>query len=74
LINKIIPLTVLEMVKNRGYLMAVEHYGEVYRCKICGNKVEVIEVGGGTLVCCGKEMESIEDKPTTTVNIADSGG
>ncbi|MFC1971287.1 desulfoferrodoxin [Chloroflexota bacterium] len=21
--------------------MAVEHCGEVYRCKICGNKVEV---------------------------------
>jgi len=54
--------------------MAVEHYGEVYRCKICGNKVEVIEVGGGTLVCCGKEMESIEDKPTTTINLPDSGG
>jgi len=54
--------------------MAVEHYGEVYRCKICGNKVEVIEAGGGVLVCCGKEMESIADKPTTTVNLPDSGG
>ena len=54
--------------------MAVKHYGEVYRCNICGNKVEVIEAGGGTLVCCGKEMESIEDTPQTTINIADSGG
>ena len=54
--------------------MAVERFGEVFRCNICGNKVEVIEVGGGTLVCCGKEMESIEDEPETTLNIADSGG
>jgi superoxide reductase len=54
--------------------MAVEHYGEVYQCKTCGNKVEVIEVGGGTLMCCGKEMKSIEDKPETTVNLPDSGG
>ena len=54
--------------------MAVERFGEVFGCNICGNKVEVIEVGGGTLVCCGKEMESIKDEPETTVNIADSGG
>jgi desulfoferrodoxin-like iron-binding protein len=55
--------------------MAVEHYGEVYKCNICGNKVEVIEAGGGTLACCGKEMERIKEKPqTTTVNIPDSGG
>lgn len=54
--------------------MAVKHYGEVYQCKICGNKVEVIEVGGGTLMCCGKEMKSIKDKPETTVNLPDSGG
>jgi len=54
--------------------MAVEHYGEVFQCKICGNKVEVIEVGGGILMCCGKEMKSIKDKPETTVNLPDSGG
>jgi len=54
--------------------MAVEHYGEVFQCKICGNKVEVIEVGGGTLVCCGKEMKSIDDSTESTVNLPDSGG
>ena len=57
--------------------MAVEHYGEVYLCKICGNKVEVIEVGGGTLVCCGKEMKRVEDNPPATVDagkLPDSGG
>ena len=54
--------------------MAVKHFGEVYKCTNCGNKVEVIEVGGGTLKCCDKEMVVIEDKPETTVNIPDSGG
>lgn len=29
---------------------------EVYRCERCGNMVEVMRVGGGTLVCCGQEM------------------
>ncbi|HPN54504.1 MAG TPA: desulfoferrodoxin FeS4 iron-binding domain-containing protein [Candidatus Moranbacteria bacterium] len=41
--------------------MAVETIGEVYRCNVCGNEVEVIKVGGGTLVCCGQEMEKIEE-------------
>jgi desulfoferrodoxin-like iron-binding protein len=54
--------------------MAVEYYGETFQCKICGNKVEVIEVGGGTLVCCGKEMKSVEEKPETTTKLPDSGG
>lgn len=30
--------------------------GEKYYCPICGNEVEVIQAGGGTLVCCSKEM------------------
>lgn len=29
---------------------------QVYKCSVCGNIVEVLTVGGGTLVCCGKEM------------------
>jgi superoxide reductase len=31
--------------------------GEVYKCEICGNVVEVKENGGGKLVCCGEPME-----------------
>ena len=27
--------------------------GDIYLCKICGNKVKVLEAGKGTLVCCG---------------------
>jgi desulfoferrodoxin-like iron-binding protein len=34
----------------------VHKVGEVYRCEICGNVVEVIEAGGGELVCCGEPM------------------
>jgi superoxide reductase len=34
--------------------------GQVYVCKICGNKVEVLEVGVGTLVCCGQDMNLVE--------------
>jgi len=29
---------------------------EVYRCKHCGNMVEVMVGGGAELVCCGEEM------------------
>jgi superoxide reductase len=30
---------------------------EVYKCSVCGNIVEVLHGGGGTLVCCGKNMD-----------------
>ena len=39
---------------------------EVYKCEICGNIVEVLHEGNGTLVCCGKDMvlmyEKVEDE------------
>lgn len=38
--------------------------GKIYRCSICGNIVEVLEEGSGTLVCCGKEMEELQEKST----------
>jgi desulfoferrodoxin-like iron-binding protein len=33
---------------------------ETYLCEICGNKVKVIEAGGGELVCCGEAMTKVE--------------
>jgi superoxide reductase len=30
--------------------------GDIYLCRICGNKVKVLEAGKGTLVCCGQPM------------------
>ncbi len=29
---------------------------KVYKCPICGNVVDLFEVGGGQLVCCGQPM------------------
>ena len=53
--------------------MAVEKVGEKYRCNVCGNVVVVTEAGGGTLVCCGQDMEQIENKPPEVINLPDSG-
>ena len=41
---------------------------ETYKCSKCGNEVEVQNVGGGTLVCCGDEMEMITQN-LTSVNL-----
>ncbi len=41
--------------------MVVELEGEIYRCNLCGNEVEVIVAGGGTLFCCNREMERTEE-------------
>ena len=35
---------------------------EIYKCEICGNIVEVLHGGQGALVCCGEEMEKMEEK------------
>jgi len=35
---------------------------EVYRCNVCGNIVEVLHGGKGTLVCCGQDMELLVPK------------
>ena len=41
---------------------------ETYKCNKCGNEVEVSHVGGGTLVCCGQDMECITEN-LTMVNL-----
>ena len=35
---------------------------KLYKCKICGNLVSVIEAGKGELVCCGQPMDALEEK------------
>jgi desulfoferrodoxin-like iron-binding protein len=35
--------------------------GTVWFCELCGQKVKVIEEGGGVLVCCGQEMILVKD-------------
>ncbi|NLZ16317.1 MAG: desulfoferrodoxin [Desulfobulbaceae bacterium] len=34
---------------------------EIYKCPTCGNIVEVLHVGAGELVCCGKPMEIMNE-------------
>lgn len=34
----------------------VTQEGQRFNCEICGNVVTVNTVGGGTLVCCGQDM------------------
>lgn len=37
-------------------MVQVKEVGEIYKCEICGNIVEVLEAGGGELICCGEPM------------------
>ena len=37
---------------------------EVYKCEVCGNIVEVLHTGAGSLVCCGKPMK-LQDENVT---------
>lgn len=37
---------------------------EVYKCEMCGNIVEVLHGGAGSLVCCGQDM--VLQKENTT--------
>lgn len=32
---------------------------EFYKCSICGNIVEMVQKGGGELLCCGKPMKKL---------------
>lgn len=34
----------------------------IYKCNVCGNVVEVLHAGGGTLVCCGEDMHLFDAK------------
>lgn len=35
---------------------------QVFKCRICGNMVEMVHAGQGTLVCCGEDMELLVSK------------
>lgn len=41
---------------------------DVYKCNLCGNVVEVLEAGGGSLVCCGQPMEALEGQTADFAN------
>lgn len=44
--------------------MGVIKIYQKYKCSVCGNEVEVTNVGGGELVCCKKPMILITEKMT----------
>jgi len=37
---------------------------QVYACRICGNLVEIIRAGSGTLVCCSVPMDLLTENTT----------
>ncbi len=41
---------------------------EVYKCNLCGNLVEVLDPNAGTLVCCGQNMEKLEEQTADAAN------
>jgi len=41
---------------------------EVYKCLECGNIVEVVHAGNGTLICCGQPMQRLIEKTTDAGN------
>jgi len=36
--------------------------GRIYKCEVCGNIIEVLEEGTGTLVCCGQSMTELSEE------------
>ena len=38
----------------------------IFQCKLCGNIVELLHVGGGTLSCCGQDMHLLEESSADT--------
>jgi superoxide reductase len=38
----------------------------VYKCAVCGNTIDLINVGGGTLSCCGQPMHWLEGTTAET--------
>jgi superoxide reductase len=35
---------------------------QIYKCKACGNIVEVLHGGGGELICCEESMKLLEEQ------------
>ncbi len=35
---------------------------QIYKCRVCGNIVEMLHEGAGTLVCCGANMDLFEEQ------------
>lgn len=38
----------------------------IYKCEVCGNLVDHVHVGGGTLSCCGQPMTQLDEQTADT--------
>jgi len=38
----------------------------IFKCQLCGNMVDLVHVGGGTLVCCGQPMTELDESTADT--------
>ncbi len=41
---------------------------EIYKCEVCGNMVEMIHTGQGSLVCCGQPMKLMKENSVDAAN------
>ncbi len=41
---------------------------QIYKCSVCGNMIEIIHTGAGTIVCCGKEMILMTDEVKSEIS------
>ncbi|MCL2481030.1 MAG: desulfoferrodoxin [Spirochaetaceae bacterium] len=35
---------------------------KIYKCDLCGNIIEVLHAGGGNVLCCGKNMNLLQEQ------------
>lgn len=52
--------TALAAQAKRKGVQEMRNEPKFFRCKMCGNLVGLVINGGGTLVCCGEEMEELK--------------
>ncbi len=42
-------------------VLRMTELNQVYKCNVCGNIVELVHTGVGTLVCCGQPMQLMKE-------------
>ena len=41
---------------------------QLFKCDICDNIAQIVHSGAGTLVCCGEDMQQLDEKRAETGN------
>lgn len=42
----------------------MDKLNDVYRCNVCGHRIEILNPTAGQLVCCGQPMELLKENST----------